>query len=167
VLVKLFDRPVSKGLGTTKSAVELPEAVARDRLDGGADSVLEASLFTGTGGINSGIIGAGRVSRYNDDPFHTRSSSTIDSRSPCGSAAETAPSKVVQNSSTTSNERNVDGDVLLVYKERMPRRNLFACILFRSGWCDNGARCMIGDSRSANGWDSIIYVSSMKRRCYY
>ena len=152
---------MSKGLGTSKSAAELPAAVARDRLDGGADSVLVASSLASTGGINSGIIGGGRVSRCNDDPFHSRSSWTMESRSPCGSAAETVPSRELQDSNTTSTENNADGDILLVYKEEMPRRNLFSCFLFRTGWCDNGAPCIIGDLRAANGRDSIFYVSSI------
>lgn len=155
-LVKLFDKPVSKGLGTRKLAAELLAAVARERLDGGADGVLVASSLAYTGGINSGIIGGGRVSRCNDDPFHTRSSFTKESRSPCGSAAVTAPSRELQVSNTTNTENNADVEVLPVYKERKPRRNLFLCFLFRAEWCDNGARCMIGDLRSANGWDSII-----------
>lgn len=150
---------MSKGLGTWKAAAELL-ATVRDRFDGGADNVFVASSLASIGGINSGTIGGGRVSMYNDDPFHSRSSSTMESRSPCGSAAETAPSRELQDSNTTSTENNTDGDVLLVYKERMPRRNLFSCFLFCNGWCDNGARCTIGDSRSANGWVSIFYVSS-------
>lgn len=160
LLVKLLDSPVSKGLGTTKLAAELLAAVARDRLDGGAESVLDASSIASTGGINSGIIGGERVSKSNDDPFHTSSCSMLESRSPCGSAAETAPSRELQDSNTTSTERNANGDVLPVYKENVPRRNLYSFFLFRTAWCDTGARCIISDSRSAFGWNSIIYVSS-------
>jgi hypothetical protein len=156
--VKLFDSPVSKGFGTLKSDDEPLAAVASDRLDGGADSVLVASSSASTGGINSGIIGGGRVSRRSVDPSHSRSGLTMESRSPCGSAAVTAPSRELQDSNTTSTESNADGDVLPVYKEKMPRRNLFSFFLFCTGWCDNGARCMIGDSdsQSARDWNSIF-----------
>lgn len=154
--MKLFDRPVSKGLGTWKLEAEPLAAVARDRFDGGADSVLVASSIASMGGINKAISGGGRVSICNDDPFHSRSSSTMESRSPYGSA-ETAPSKDRNN---TSSESNADGEVRLVYKEMMPRRNLLSCFLFCTEWCDNGARYKLGDSCSANGWNSIFYVFS-------
>jgi hypothetical protein len=55
--VKLFDNPVSKGFGTAKLVAELLGSFASDLLDNGADSVLVASSFASTGGINSGTIG--------------------------------------------------------------------------------------------------------------
>ena len=51
-LVKLLDSPVSKGLGTWKLEAEPLGAVARDLFEGGADSVLVASLAS-IGGMNN------------------------------------------------------------------------------------------------------------------
>jgi hypothetical protein len=75
-LVKLFDRPVSKGLGTAKLVAAPLGSVLRVRLDGGAEKVLVASWLSCRGGINSGISGGGRVSMYKDDPIQARSGST-------------------------------------------------------------------------------------------
>ena len=95
------------------------------------------------------------MSICNDDPFHARSSSTLTSRLPYVSAKAT-PNRELQDKNMTSTESNAGGDVRLVYKEMMPRRNLCRCCLFCSAWCDNKARCIMGDSLSANGWNSIF-----------
>ena len=76
VLVKLFDRPVSKGFGTVKEGGVFFESTARERLEGGAESVLVASCSWDRGGMNSATCGGGRVSINRDDGIHARSGST-------------------------------------------------------------------------------------------
>jgi hypothetical protein len=94
-LVKLFDRPVSKGRGTVKLGEVFFESTARERLEGGAERVLVASWSWDRGGMNSATCGGGRVSSIREDGIQARSGSTAltawtdtaatgASRGPCG-----------------------------------------------------------------------------------
>lgn len=109
LVVKLLDRPVSKGEGTVKSDALALGCVVAERLAGGASQVLVGSSSFSRGGIKSGTVGGSRSSRISDDPSHVRSSATDNgfSRSPwiVKAAAETVVDKEVKDS-VMANKKN-------------------------------------------------------------
>lgn len=59
-LVKLEERPVSRGLGRSNSALEPLGSVLKDLREGGTKKALASSSWLPAGGMNDGTIGGAR-----------------------------------------------------------------------------------------------------------
>jgi len=106
-VVKLFERPVSRGCGMVKSLFGAFGSVLTARFHRSVGVLALDSRSTSIGDINSGGTGAGRWSMFNDDPFHTRSSCARMAGSACVVANAVPTSEV--HSKTTSNEKTAPG----------------------------------------------------------